>query len=204
MTHGLCGSPDCSHRAAAGFGLCTGCGRAARRDLRALPGLYLDCADHLVSTARGIVRQVGRSRPAGISLNDAAVSARADIVEVLSSWCALVTNEGGVAAPGTRAPADLVGFLDRHFGWLATHAAAGDFAAEVRELAAAARKVADPDTIGSRQLGLCGRTGCGRTVYLTTGGEGREHQVRCTGGHVWQPHEWMSLSRRSPQPERVA
>jgi hypothetical protein len=132
----------------------------------------------------------------GISLNEVAVRVRSDILDVLSSWCTLVVQERAVPGPGRRTAEDLAVFLDRQLPWLAGHPAVGDFTAEVRELAAAARQVVDPPASQPRPLGPCGRPGCSSTVYLHPLGNDRRGRVGCASGHVWQPHEWLSMSRR--------
>ena len=195
MTHTLCESPDCSRHVAAGFGLCAECRQTMRRELRALPELYRDCEERLASTPQGIIERISRTRPLGVSLNEAAMSARSDILDILSSWCAYTAHEREVTGPSTRTVDDLAAFLGRHVDWLASQAAAGDFATEIRELASAARNVADHKMRDSRQLGPCGRQGCGHVVYVSNVEDDPSHQVRCTAGHVWQPHEWLLLSQ---------
>ena len=135
MSHTLCESRDCARHTAAGFSLCAECRQAVRRDLRGLPALYRDCEVRLASTPQGIVQRISRTKPLGISLNEAAMRARSDILDILSSWCTLVVDERRVTGPGARTAPCLAAFLDRNLHWLARHAAAGDFATEVHELA---------------------------------------------------------------------
>jgi hypothetical protein len=199
MNHASCESNDCSHNVAGGFRLCVDHRRALVRQLRTLPGLYRDCGERLTNSPQGMTLRVTTSRPVGISLNEAAMGVRSDMLDVLGSWCALVVQERGAAAPSTRTVEDLVLFLHRHLVWLTGHPAVGDLVTEVRELALAATEVADDRTRRSRQLGPCGRPGCARVVSETKGVDGRGHQVRCAAGHVWLPHEWLSLSVRMRQ-----
>ncbi|WP_432839319.1 hypothetical protein [Dactylosporangium sp. CA-092794] len=161
-----------------------------------LPGLYRDCEENLVRTRQGIAERVRTSGAPGIVLNESAVRVRSDIADVLSSWCALVVQERRPARrPRSRAAADLTAFLDPHVDWLARHPAAGDFAAEVHALTAVARRVSDRTDQDPRTLGRCDRQGCGSSVHLYDGADGTARQARCTAGHVWQPHEWLRLSR---------
>jgi hypothetical protein len=204
MTDKVCESPDCPGNVSAGFRLCVECRREVRRELRALPGLYRDCAWKLSNTPQGMVPRISRTRPVGISLNEAAVRVRADVLDILSAWCALVVSERGVAGPADRAVDELAAFLDRNLVWLAAHPAAGDLAAELHGLTEAACDVADNASGETRTLGRCDRSGCGQTVFMTRTPEGGGHRVRCAAGHAWQPHEWLLLSRRMATVEVAA
>jgi hypothetical protein len=192
----FCASMNCSRTVSTGSGICAHCRRAVHRELRSLPDLYDDSGGRLVGTPQGVVERVRSTRAAGISLNEAALRIRSDILDVLSSWCTLVVQERGVAGPRRRTAEDLAVFLDRQLPWLAGHPAVGDFTAEVRELATAARQVVDHGASQPRPLGPCDRPGCSSIVYLTRLGDDRRGRVRCASGHVWQPHEWLLLSRR--------
>jgi hypothetical protein len=132
----------------------------------------------------------------GISLDQAALTMRSDILDVLSSWCALVVQERGVPGPRRRTAHDLAAFLGRQLPWLAGHTAAGDFTTEVCQLAGSARQAAEHGTPRPRPLGPCDRPGCASTVYLHGLGTDSRGRVGCASGHVWQPHEWLWLSRR--------
>ncbi|MEU7907449.1 hypothetical protein [Actinoplanes sp. NPDC049118] len=165
------------------------------QELRRLPELYLDCEGRLVGSRRGLVERVTSTRSVGIALNDDAVRIRTDILDVLSSWCTLVIEDLRVPGPENRTVTGLARTLDRHLTWLAGHPAAGDFAAEVLELAATARRVIDHGSAQPRLLGTCERPGCTSTVYLRPDNS-PGNRVSCAAGHVWQPHEWLSLSRR--------
>ena len=131
------------------------------------------------------------------------MSVRTDILDILSSWCKLVADERAIPAPGARDARELAVFLDGHVNFLVRHAAVGDFAAEVRELAKTARAVVENTGGDPRQLGPCDREGCGHMVYVTNLDSGG-HKVRCAAGHVWPPREWLALSLRMRQGERVA
>jgi hypothetical protein len=192
----FCESPNCSRTVSAGARICADCRRVVHRYLQSLPGLYDACEERLVHTPQGGVERVRSTRAVGISLNEVALAVRSDILDVLSSWCTLVVQERAVPGPRRRTAEDLAVFLDRQMPWLAGHPAVGDFTAEVRELAAAARQAVDQGTSQPRPLGPCGRPGCSSTVYLHRLGNDRQGRVGCASGHVWQPHEWLSLSRR--------
>lgn len=165
----VCETPVCAHLVKAGFRLCGPCGQGVARELLSLPALY---------------RDRGAGPPEG-SLAEEVVRVRADIVDILSSWCSLVVCERGGIAPATPTVEDMVVFLDMNVAWLAKHDAAGDFAVEVRELATAARGVTRGEV-----LGVCDRGGCGLEVMA--GGA----DVRCAAGHEWRPAEWLSMGKR--------
>ncbi len=160
----VCETPVCAHLVKAGFRLCGQCRQGVARELLSLPALHRD----------------GEAGPP----SEEAGRVRADVVDILSSWCSLVVCERGGIAPATGTVEDMVVFLDMSLVWLAKHDAAGDFAIEVRELAEAARGVAP------RVLGVCDRGGCGRDV-LAGGAD-----ARCGAGHEWRPAEWLSLTKR--------
>lgn len=199
----LCESPGCAGPVATGQRLCPGCERTAREELLRLPGLYGECEAALVPVPTGPAQRITRTRAVGLNLNEAAVNARSDILDILSSWSAMVAHQRRVTPPA-RVVERLVAFLDGHFDWLSRHEAAADFAAEIHDLAARARAAIERAP-AARPLGPCGRKGCGEVVSVIRRGDGRD-EVRCGAGHVWRSHEWLALSLRMRRAagERVA
>ncbi|GAA3850247.1 hypothetical protein GCM10022243_15130 [Saccharothrix violaceirubra] len=145
-----CETPVCAHRTGAGFHLCGQCRQVLARELLSLPALHREC---------------------GAWHDDARTTrVRADVDDILASWCSLVVCERGVVGPATGEVEDLAVFLDVNLAWLAGHAAAADFAVEVRELVeAAGRPVTD-----------CGHATCAPD--------------RCEAGQ-----EWLALRTRAPR-----
>ncbi|WP_156754465.1 hypothetical protein [Actinokineospora pegani] len=150
-----------------------------------MPGLHRGCGTRLGGQRDPGVRDSG--------VRQEAVRVRADVVDVLGSWCGLVVGERGTVGPGSPAVEDLVVFLDMNLAWLASHDAAGDFHAEVGELAEAGRLVVDHAARERDVLGCCQRPDCGQDVRAADPGE---RVVRCDGGHEWGPEAWLALSSK--------
>ncbi|RCG33293.1 hypothetical protein DQ384_02390 [Sphaerisporangium album] len=202
MTNYPCEAPPC-HRPASGdarppalpgLRVCASCRASVRRDLLRLPDLHEACAEALTSGPRAFTERVSGRRPSGISLNEAAVSARADVVAFLACWTALVADERATPGPRSSQVTRLAGFLDQHLDWLLGHPAAGSLAAEIAEVTAAARAALEPRRESRRELGSCGNPGCSLTLYAGSG-PGQASEVRCEAGHVWHPREWLLLGR---------
>jgi hypothetical protein len=163
--------------------------------LRGLPVLYDACGSALERTGRRDGPRVSGWWPAGISLNEAAMTARADIVEVLASWCSLVIDERGAARLAGHGAGEFAAFLSSHLPWLLDHVAAADFCEEIDELTTAARRAASAQPVLRIDLGECAEPGC-RLPVSATGGT-PVPRVSCQGGHTWQPHQWLQLGTRS-------
>lgn len=221
MTRRLCEAPSCRVSAAArevspGFRFCRQCRQQLALDLAELPMLY-DACERALEYGRGnMVGRVKGWRPSGIRLSGVALAARSAMIGVLASWCHLVMEQRGLGQRGLgqrgleqRDPAagDLVGprhrdvehmaaFLGVHLAWLTAHAAGGEFASEITDVAAAARRAACPGQRVRLELGPCAEPGCDGTVFATrTVGGSRDQQVSCDAGHIWQPHQWLMLGR---------
>ncbi|MFI0421279.1 hypothetical protein [Spongiactinospora sp. 9N601] len=165
-----------------------------------MPGLYKECERMLTPAHTGLTERISSTRSStGITLDETVVEARGRMRDTLSSWCALAAEGCGVPAPAERDVPALAGFLAGRLDWLAAHPAAGEFAEEIAELAEGANEALDPRRGRARGLGPCPRPGCTAVVALRPDSGGR---VGCGSGHVWQPHEWLSLSSRLARPER--
>jgi hypothetical protein len=185
--------------AAPGLRLCAECAEFIRIELAELPGLYDDCEHALVGGPHGITLRVGRGRRAtGISLREDAFKARSRILACLASWAALVADERTVPRPVRFHPVDLVAFLRTHLDWLLTHSAAADFAAEITDLTAYARRSRQHQEGRRRELGECVHPGCTAILSVTPANRDSKaaKEIRCAAGHVWQPHQWLQLSRQ--------
>jgi hypothetical protein len=133
--------------------------------------------------------------PAGISLNETAMTARSGIDEVLASWCSLVIDERGVARLAGRSVGELVAFLSGQLPWLLGHVAAADFCEEIDELATTACRAASAEPVLRIDLGECAEPGC--RLPVSASGGSPVPRVSCAGGHTWQPHQWLQIGRRS-------
>ncbi|HEX5496573.1 MAG TPA: hypothetical protein VFX70_18585 [Mycobacteriales bacterium] len=179
--------------AAADSAVCPSCLDRVRADLSSLPELYEACAQVLAHPWHGLTERISGGGGAGIPLNEAAVTARLDMLTVLTSWSALVVRERGVRAPERREVPDLTAFLARHLDALAAHPAASDFVAEVGELVGIGRATAYPSDVHRVELGQCMRPGCGQTVHAILGTEHSPARVECEDGHDWPPERWLLL-----------
>jgi len=176
--------------------LCAACFDLLRTSVEQLPELYHDCEEMLLANrrTRGFERVRGGS-PGGVSLDDAVVAARSDMLTVASSWAGLIVSERPVARCPRRRIRELSRFLLTHLRWLAGHAAIDDAVTEIAGVVAAAREAIEP-RLGRLELGPCDHAGCGAAIYATIGAGSAPAGVRCERGHVWRPHEWLLLDRR--------
>lgn len=163
-----------------------------------LPQMYQVCENELEIHRQDPIRVAGSGRPTGICLNDETVAARGNVIAVLSSWCDMIVKERGVSGPRSRDVRRLASFIESYLDWLATHAAAADFAEEIAGLVRAVRRVLNPAQVRTIDLAPCPREGCGQTVRASISGV--QHrlppQVACGAGHTLPPREWLHLSRR--------
>ncbi|HWB35952.1 MAG TPA: hypothetical protein VHA75_08005 [Rugosimonospora sp.] len=136
--------------AADGLRLCSRCARLLGEDVATLGTRYEELVVALTAPGKRAER-VSSSREPGLSLNDAAVEARRHIRHELASLARLIAEERGVSLPEDRVPA-IAAFVGTHAEWLAAHEAAGEFAAELRDLARATARIAYPS--GGRRFPL--------------------------------------------------
>src|SRR5688572_29177668 len=103
MPEAQCASPNCTSAVSArlqqsptsvdGARICLPCMQKLDGELQELPLLYARCAVILHGErTRGVGRTRGRKSP-GIVLRDTLVTARTDLLSLLSSWAALVAEE---------------------------------------------------------------------------------------------------------------
>jgi hypothetical protein len=196
-----CGVDVHAREVALGLRLCPGCRTQLARQLAGLPALYQDCAQDLCHHAYHGAERLTGWWPGGISLNDAVMTVRSEMTGVLVSWCQLVVGERGLIDPGHLDFGQQADFLRTHLKWLASHAAAGEFAAEVAGLFTAAGNATDPSPGLTLDLGPCAEPGCDRILRATIGGPGESsaHDVHCDAGHSWAPAQWLLLGRRIEQ-----
>jgi hypothetical protein len=149
----------------------------------------------LVPRPKHEVERVRGGLPGSASINEAAISARSEILSTLASWAALVRDERQVLVSLRREVAPLARFLRSHLDWLAAHPAAREFMDELEETAAMAQRVVHPDATRTMEVGKCEHQGCGHPVYATFRAEtGRSPAlVSCGLGHVLGPREWLLL-----------
>ncbi len=176
--------------------LCAGCLEQLKDNLAKLPGLYCDCEEMLVNGgARGIERVRGGT-PKGVSLNDAIVAARSEMLAVASSWAGLVVDERRLPARPHRTVSELSRFLLTHLLWLARHSAANDAVREIVRVVKTAEEALEPYSSRRVELGSCQESECNAKIYATIGATSRPTRVSCDRGHLWRPNQWLVLGRR--------
>ncbi|MFH8617261.1 hypothetical protein ACH4E8_19575 [Streptomyces sp. NPDC017979] len=123
------------------------------------------------------------------------LDSRRNILAVLESWCGIVLDQLGCAAPQRTVP-HLARFLIRHVAWLTGQPSATEFADEAVGLAGEPRRIVDPDPgILQALIRQCVMEGCNGTISASpqnlkgkgsTGGS-----VNCSVGHSWRMHELL-------------
>ena len=178
--------------------LCQPCRARLVDQLSALPLLYKECEQVLAHPRSRSIGRISGWWPDSIPLNDAAMTVRSDMVALLASWCAMISEERSVAGPAQREVEQLAVFLRAHLDWIARHVAVADFAGEVAMLVRRARQVLRPDFGWQVELGPCTVPDCGEVVRATARGKDSASawQVGCAMGHAWQPAQWLLLARR--------
>jgi hypothetical protein len=171
--------------------------RKLSEELRELPLLYSRCGVVLHGErTRGFGQNRGRKSP-GIVLWDTLVTARTELLSLMSSWAALVAEEARVPLRPRREVTALATFLLDNLGFLVGHPAVVDAIEEFARVCTRARYAINPTDYVA--LGLCERPGCGRKVYahidqsgIGSGG----NLVSCEAGHAVDPRQWLSLAQR--------
>jgi hypothetical protein len=159
---------------------------------QSLARLYADLEPRLASSEAPDGQPRGKGGTPNRIPNSQIVEARADILAVLRSWSALVSEDRGVTPPHDSA-AECAAFLHRHAGWLA----AQPFADEALELDAVWRrhrgKVA-PSMARMFEVGPCPDCAGMLTVHLR--GDGNAASViYCSDDpeHAWPRERWLHL-----------
>ncbi|MEU5835616.1 hypothetical protein ABZ820_18345 [Streptomyces diacarni] len=124
-----------------------------------------------------------------------ALDSRHNILAVLESWCSLVADELGHAAP-TRSVPDLARFLLRNVEWLTEQPPAADFADEIDGLRRELLRTIDPERGELRApVWECVMTDCTGKISAPSQSVGTAGatKIRCSSGHAWEMHEWITL-----------
>lgn len=175
--------------------LCASRVRQLEGDLRALPGLYQESLHQVLP----ISRQTHRPRVSGSrnrdNLNLTALDSRHGILTVLASWATFVADELGGAAPTGSVP-QLTRFLLRHLEWLTRQPPAADFADEIDGLRRELLRTLGSDP-GEAHVPAwdCVVADCTGKITMPTQqvGNADRRSIRCSAGHAWQMHEWITL-----------
>lgn len=164
-------------------------------NLRTLPGLYQESLHQVLP----ISRQIHHTRVSGSRsrdrLNMTALDSRHTIVTILEAWARFVADGLDEVAPNGSVPR-LTHFLLRHLDWLVRQPPAAEFADEIDNLRREILRTIDPEP-GEFQTPTwdCVVSDC--TGKITTpsqrAGSADARSIRCSSGHTWHMHEWITL-----------
>ncbi|BBA98086.1 putative ovmZ homologue [Actinacidiphila reveromycinica] len=189
------GTPQQGHGIAAESFLSPARLRHLKGNLAALPGLYQETLHHISPVSR----QMHQTRVSGSRNTDqlsmSALDARQNILAILESWADLVVDKHGGEIL-TRSVPHLTYFLMRNLGWLTAQPQAADFADEIDGLRLELLRTIDPEPAEPDLLTWdCVVAGCGGKITTPTQHVGNSDgkSVRCSSGHTWEIHEWITL-----------
>ncbi|MBB0228076.1 hypothetical protein [Streptomyces calidiresistens] len=183
----------------AGTRLCLSCRTRLAEALARLPALYQECGErHFRSRTPAWAKPPAPSRHPVAALHASAADVRRAVLGVLASWAGLTVGVTG-AHPPRRTVGDLCAFLHGRLGFLVRHPAAGDFAAEMADIFARAKRVARPEEMGRVVVGPCVEAGCGGRLIARPARDRRHpSRVSCDADptHSWSGPEWLSPGHR--------
>lgn len=210
-----------------GLRLCLLCVRRLEQDAIAAARLFDALAEQLLPTRTTSGSGSGNTGLSiGLTLDDRAVTERAAIRAVLTSWVKLISEERRISLPLRTLmsieprPAGFIGpmrllshstpddttyamgaYIARHGRWLATHSAAGDAADELATLAhGAARGVAYPEGTRRVTISPCPNGGCAGELRAVIRDVDSllPSEIVCTldPDHTWTTAQWHRLGRQ--------
>lgn len=175
--------------------LCASRVRQLEGNLRALPGLYQESLHHVLPMSRqSLQTRVSGSRSRD-RLNVSALDSRHTMVAVLESWARFVADERGGTAPVGSVPR-LAHFLLHHLDWLVRQPPAGDLADEIDGLRRELLRTVDAEPAESPAAGWdCVVADCSGRITMPSqhAGHPEGRGIRCSSGHTWPIHEWITL-----------
>ncbi|MER5215119.1 hypothetical protein ABT063_32380 [Streptomyces sp. NPDC002838] len=164
-------------------------------NLRALPGLYQESLHHVSPISRRMHHtRVSGSRSTD-HLNMSALDARHNILAILESWAEFVADTLGGIAP-TRSVPHMAHFLLRNLEWLTEQPPATDFAEEIEGLRLELLRTIDPEPSEPHVFTWeCVVTDCAGKITTSSQHVGTADgtSIRCSSGHTWELHEWVTL-----------
>ena len=161
--------------------LCSSCSAQVSHELQLFPALYSYCEAALTPSQRLGRDRVRGGRPGSTKLNQAALSAREDIISILASWSSLVVDERRTSTIPERNVKDMSAFLLANLEWLSFHPAAHDMVTEIHHVAEAAKIAVDPESAVRLRLGSCAERRCNGTAYVTAQPSATlSYQLRCS------------------------
>jgi hypothetical protein len=162
-----CVDEDCKgclkRRALDGLNLCDVCTNRIGEDAAAAAELWHEL-ELVLARASGTGEKTSGSRERGLRVNERALEARTLIRHTLVSWCLMVSEERGIAAPRDTVTA-MGEYLNKHRQWLSAHPAAKDCSDEMWELAHGRTwRAAFPNPVTIVPLGRCPMPDCPGTI----------------------------------------
>lgn len=149
--------PDRPRRAADNLLVCLGHRTGLARDLLELPGMYEQLATAHAGQ-RGPRSEVRSSGHAGLSLDDAVTTARAEIRTMLTTWVRAVAEDRGANLPADD-PADMARWLLGRYGtvldWCLGQDWAADFHAGIDAVHRDAFRILHPTGRRRFEVGAC-------------------------------------------------
>lgn len=186
------GSSEClgcePRLAADGLDLCWPHRDSIAKNARAAAEIFDELALQLAPGGSAVGEQVtAKSVDKGLKLNTAAVDAREEVIDVLTSWSLLVADERGFSRPIPHVD-QMATFIADSATWLAAHSAAADCVDELQELAwGRPRSIAYPSGTRSIKLGSCPRCEGELVAVMRRPDSLLPSEVVCTGEDV---HRW--------------
>jgi len=199
-----CTVTDCRgcvpRRAADGLRLCGYHTERIGLDAVRAAELHAEC---VLALAGGSGEPVRGGIPGGISLSDAATTARTEIRHTLVSWTLLIGEERGLSLPPD-GMWHLGQYVAKHSQWLAAHGAAGDAVDELANLVGLGRRAAYPDGARVIHIGSCPEVvedePCGGKIraLLRRADSLLPSEVVCNRveTHAWTGDRWRTLGRQ--------
>jgi hypothetical protein len=176
-----------------GYLLCESCLEGVESALIDLPDWYAQCE---------VTPQPG-TRPVRGTREYDMLQVRADILETLAAWCALVASQRRVRVPEKPGVAPMTKFLAVHLQWLTTRPGAVEFADDLAELGLAVLDVLDPEPDSLGPVGPCPWPGCDEQLFPAADESADAQYLRCGAGHRWPPDQWPGLDDELPDtPDR--
>ncbi|MFJ6235065.1 hypothetical protein ACIQH0_13265 [Streptomyces griseus] len=192
----LCEQPD-----ETGSYLCPGCSKSTRVRLEGLPVLYRGLGVLLAPSAAVSQGRGGKGGPPPLPVAEDILDLRGVMVGTLEDWLSAVRQERGMRQqPARRRGVDgrldaAVSGLLRHMPWITVSwPQAGQFAAEIRDMARSVSSIVSPPAERVRHGGHCPAkfdgVVCGAALFL---GKGKQVITCRWCGTEYPPSSWAAL-----------
>lgn len=191
------GKDKCERTPEAGTQMCALCRELLLKTLNEIPDLYEACDAQLArQPGSQLWEKITVSASHSLPFDEAAATAKSDLLSVIATWAGLVTDEFRVPGPNRRDATRLTAFLRLHLDLLLAHPAAGSFADEVHAVAESAQQVAEGGRPRRIVVGSCVHEGCGAEVVGQIRPDDTTAHIACEHGHTWTSQEWLLITHR--------